>query len=121
MKKTYPVSKKASQWAKHLRKDGKRLANKSTRRLVNDVDDSDAAIEPVIAPAKKKQKGKPFIIECRQKGAKEWKLYRAYDSRKKRNDALEQCILRAKRGYELYERNREFRAIEKTNVTGELK
>lgn len=32
MKKTYPVAKKAREWAKHLKPDGKRQANKSTRR-----------------------------------------------------------------------------------------
>jgi len=33
MKKTYPISTKARDWAKHLKPWGKRLANKSTRRL----------------------------------------------------------------------------------------
>jgi hypothetical protein len=33
MKKTYPVSKKAREWAKHLRPFGKKKANRSTRRL----------------------------------------------------------------------------------------
>jgi hypothetical protein len=33
MKKTYAVSKKAQEWAKHLKPYGKRLANKSTRKL----------------------------------------------------------------------------------------
>ena len=32
MKKTYPVSKKAQEWAVHLRREGKRRANKSTRQ-----------------------------------------------------------------------------------------
>jgi len=37
MKKQYPVSGKSRSetgWHKHLRKDGKRLANKSTRRIL---------------------------------------------------------------------------------------
>jgi len=37
MKKTYPVSEKARSatgWHKHLRKDGKRVANKSRRKLL---------------------------------------------------------------------------------------
>jgi hypothetical protein len=33
MKKTYPVSEKAKSWAKHLKPEGKRLANKSTRKI----------------------------------------------------------------------------------------
>lgn len=33
MKKIYPVSNKAKEWARHLRSWGKRLANKSTRRI----------------------------------------------------------------------------------------
>lgn len=33
MKSTYPVSKKAQEWAKHLRRFGKKLANRSTRRI----------------------------------------------------------------------------------------
>ena len=33
MKKTYPVSEKAKEWARHLKGWGKRLANKSTRRV----------------------------------------------------------------------------------------
>ena len=33
MKKTYPVSTKAKEWAQHLRNWGKRLANKSTRKI----------------------------------------------------------------------------------------
>jgi hypothetical protein len=33
MKKTYPTSKKAKEHAKHLRRFGKREANKSTRRI----------------------------------------------------------------------------------------
>lgn len=32
-KKTLPTSDKAKEWAKHLRPFGKRLANKSTRRI----------------------------------------------------------------------------------------
>ena len=34
MKKSYPTSRKPRQWAKHLKKFGKRQANKSTRRLM---------------------------------------------------------------------------------------
>jgi len=37
MKKQYPVSEKsrsATGWHKHLRKKGKRLANKSTRKIL---------------------------------------------------------------------------------------
>lgn len=37
MKKTYPVSQKAKSltgYHKHLRKEGKRFANKSTRRIL---------------------------------------------------------------------------------------
>jgi len=34
MKKSVPVSTKAKQWAKHLKPYGKRLANKSTRRIL---------------------------------------------------------------------------------------
>ena len=34
MKKTYPTTKKAREWAKHLRPWGKRRANKSTRRIL---------------------------------------------------------------------------------------
>lgn len=33
MKKTYPTTGKARSWWKHLRWFGKRLANRSTRRL----------------------------------------------------------------------------------------
>ena len=33
MKKKYPVSEKAKEWAKHLRPFGKKLANKSTRKI----------------------------------------------------------------------------------------
>ena len=33
MKKTYETSRKSKEWAKHLRKFGKRLANKSTRKI----------------------------------------------------------------------------------------
>jgi len=33
MKKTYPVSEKAKEWARHLRSWGKRFANKSTRKI----------------------------------------------------------------------------------------
>lgn len=44
MKKTYPTSDKAKEWASHLKPDGKRRANKSTRRIMKDelknVDDS---------------------------------------------------------------------------------
>lgn len=36
MKKTYPTSDKAKEWAKHLKPYGKRLANKSTRRLLDE-------------------------------------------------------------------------------------
>jgi hypothetical protein len=32
VKKTYPTSNKAKEWAKHLRKEGKRRANKGTRQ-----------------------------------------------------------------------------------------
>lgn len=41
MKKTYPTSKKARSitgWHKHLRKQGKRWANKSTRKLMGVVE-----------------------------------------------------------------------------------
>jgi hypothetical protein len=34
MKKTYPTSTKARQWAKHLKKGGKRVANKGTRKVL---------------------------------------------------------------------------------------
>jgi len=37
MKKTYPVSTKAKEWAKHLKPYGKRLANKSTRRIAKNT------------------------------------------------------------------------------------
>jgi len=33
VRKTYPVSTKSMEWAKHLKKWGKRAANKSTRRI----------------------------------------------------------------------------------------
>jgi len=36
MKKKYEVSTSARQWAKHLRAFGKRLANKSTRKICKD-------------------------------------------------------------------------------------
>ena len=36
MKKTYEVSTGAREWAKHLRPFGKRLANKSTRKIWRD-------------------------------------------------------------------------------------
>lgn len=42
MKKTYPVSEKSREWAKHLRPFRKRMANKSTRKagkkLTMDID-----------------------------------------------------------------------------------
>ncbi len=34
MKRTYPTSDKAKEWAKHLKPEGKRRANKSTRRIL---------------------------------------------------------------------------------------
>ena len=37
MKKKYPTSKKAREWAKHLRPDGKRIANKSTRKINDSI------------------------------------------------------------------------------------
>jgi len=33
MKKKYPVSEKAKEWKKHLKPYGKRVANKSTRKI----------------------------------------------------------------------------------------
>ncbi len=33
MKKTYPTTKKALSWAKHLKPEGKRRANKGTRKV----------------------------------------------------------------------------------------
>lgn len=33
MKKKYPTSKKAREWKKHLKPYGKKLANKSTRKI----------------------------------------------------------------------------------------
>jgi len=33
MKKKYPTSDKAKEWKKHLKPYGKRLANKSTRKI----------------------------------------------------------------------------------------
>ena len=33
MKKTYETSRKPREWAKHLRRLGKRAVNKSTRRI----------------------------------------------------------------------------------------
>jgi hypothetical protein len=35
MKKTYPVSDKAKEWKKHLTKEEKMLANKSTRKILD--------------------------------------------------------------------------------------
>lgn len=37
MKKKYPTSDKAKEWAKHLRPSGKRAANKSTRKINKEV------------------------------------------------------------------------------------
>ncbi len=34
MKKTYPTVKKARSWAKHLKPEGKRRANKGTRKVM---------------------------------------------------------------------------------------
>ncbi len=45
MKKTYPTSQHAKEWRKHLKPEGKRTANKSTRRILKvdvkeiDIDD----------------------------------------------------------------------------------
>lgn len=33
MKNKYPTSQKAKEWKKHLRPEGKRVANKSTRKI----------------------------------------------------------------------------------------
>lgn len=46
MKKTYPVSKKAQQWAVHLRRKGKQAANKSTRQKLR-VPASGCQIHPL--------------------------------------------------------------------------
>jgi hypothetical protein len=42
MKKSYPTSRKVygsgNSWARHLKKEGKRQANKSTRKILNDIE-----------------------------------------------------------------------------------
>lgn len=42
MKKQYPVTQKARSWAKHLKPEGKRRANKATRKITK----ADTSLEP---------------------------------------------------------------------------
>lgn len=87
MKKTYPTSTKAQQWAKHLKPDGKRAANKSTRKINKDIcvqSDEDLAVRPANTRKKKRCK---FIIEY-HKGNHVWKVWKRYITRGKRDNSL---------------------------------
>jgi len=85
MKKKYPVSEKAKEWAKHLRPFGKRLANKSTRKINKTVKfDGDYATKPG------KEKTNPqFAIEYSATGLRGWKIWKRYVTQTGRDRALE--------------------------------
>jgi|688.fasta_scaffold38852_10 hypothetical protein len=87
MKKTYPTSTKAKQWAKHLRPFGKRMANKSTRKI-NKADET----ETTSLMAIKKNSRHKFAIEYLATGLIDWKIWKSYITESGRNRGLENVI-----------------------------
>lgn len=91
MKKTYPTSTKAQQWAKHLKPFGKRTANKSTRKInkyICQQEDEDLSVRPAGTRKKKRCK---FLIEY-HKGNNAWKVWKRYVVRGRRDRSLESLI-----------------------------
>ena len=87
MKKTYPTSTKAKQWAKHLRPFGKRMANKSTRKI-NKVAENETA-RPMAVKRASRQK---FAIEYFATGLRGWKIWKKYITEGGRNRGLDNVI-----------------------------
>lgn len=88
MKKTYPTSTKAQQWAKHLKPFGKRTANKSTRRINKDIciqSDEDLSVRPANTRKKKRCR---FLIEYHT-GNHAWKVWKRYILAGRRDRSLE--------------------------------
>lgn len=92
MKKTYPTSTKAQQWAQHLKPFGKRQANKSTRKINKEIakQDDDTLTVKSAPSQKKKQK---FAIEFHN-GNGRWKIWRKYVTEGRRDKSLENLIKR---------------------------
>jgi hypothetical protein len=91
MKKTYPTSTKAQQWARHLKPEGKRAANKSTRRINKDIcvrPDEELAVRPANT---RKKKRCLFLIEY-HKGNHVWKVWKRYIIAGRRDRSLEALI-----------------------------
>jgi len=104
MKKTYPTSTKSQQWAKHLRPFGKRMANKSTRKINKGVDDEIA--RPVAKKVASRQK---FAVEYHNGNGK-WTIWRKYVYEKGRDRALENLIKKYKNGTFAFLKEYQFRA-----------
>lgn len=85
MKKTYPTSTKAKQWAKHLRPFGKRMANKSTRKI-NKADETETA-----RPMAKQDSKQKFAVEF-NRGNGKWHIWKKYVYEKSRDKAIESLI-----------------------------
>ena len=90
MKKTYPTSTKSQQWAKHLKPFGKRLANKSTRKINKTIAEV-GENETVKKPGKKPKAKSKFAIEYHN-GNQVWRLWKKYTSEGRMNRSLENLI-----------------------------
>jgi hypothetical protein len=114
MKKTYPTSTKSQQWAKHLRPYGKRLANKSTRKIIKETvekTDDDFSVRPVATKRKSRQK---FVIEFHS-GNQKWKTWKKYITEGRRDKSLESLIKRHKNSNFGFMNAYEFRALNLKN------
>lgn len=106
MKKTYPTSTKSQQWAKHLKPFGKRLANKSTRKINKKIVDDDKLI---VRPASSRKK-KMFAIEYHN-GNLRWSIWKKYITESRRDRSLENLIKKYKSSSFLFLRDYKFRAL----------
>lgn len=94
MKKTYPTSTKSQQWAQHLRPFGKRLANKSTRKINKEIqNDDDLFVRP--APSKTQKKRQKYLIEFHT-GNNVWKVWKRYITSGRRDRSMETLIKKHK-------------------------
>ena len=108
MKKTYPTSTKSQQWAQHLKPFGKRLANKSTRKINKEItkeDDMDLAVKPASSRKKKK-----FAIEFHN-GNGRWKIWKKYVMEGRRDKSLENLIGKYRNSKFGFMNEYQFRAI----------
>ena len=108
MKKQYAVSSKAREWKKHLKPFGKRLANKSTRKL-GKYPKTDK-----VAAKTKSGKKKPYLILIQWHAFNpegRWDIYKRYTTANRRDKAFDAMV--AKQMHRKWEMRYEFKKEDK--------